>query len=245
MDEHRFNYTTEVDRQIAEGMVRERALAVPVPVRLQHRLRDHRGFIVPYFVAWLDAEGNQTIEAEGKPDFRVVDHRRLADCVNYKRCWLCGNALGVHMAFVLGPMCTINKIISEPPSHKECAEYAMKACPFLSRPRMRRNEKDLPENRVEAAGEPQTRNPGTMALWMTRSYQPFRAHAGNDGVLFRVGPWEQVQWWREGRHATRAEALAALEEGYELLKVTAAEEGDEALGALERMTLEAMRTLPA
>jgi len=217
---------------------------VPVPVRLARRPRDHRGFIVPFFVAWLGSEGELLNEPHGTPDFRVVDHRRMARCVNEHRCWLCSEPLGVHLAFVLGPMCTINRIISEPPSHRECAVYAMKVCPFLSRPRMRRNDRNLPPGHVEAAGDPAGRNPGTMALWISRSYQPLQAYAGNHGVLFKVGPWEQVTWWREGRPATKAEAQDAIVEGHELLKQTAQQEGRDALDALERMTVDAMRTLP-
>jgi len=217
--------------------------SVPIPVRLARRPRDHRGFIVPYFVAWLTESGELADESAGTPDFRVIDHRRMTRCVNEGRCWTCGDKLGVHLAFVLGPMCTINKIISEPPSHKECAEYSLKVCPFLSRPRMRRNTKELPDHK-HSAGLPQERNPGMCALWITRSYQPFRPHVGQDGVLFRVGPYEQVIWWKEGRPANRAEALAALEDGYELLKLDAAQEGDDAVGALEKMTADALRTAP-
>ena len=172
---------------------------VSVPDRLSRRPRDHRGFVIPYFVAWLSEQGQRAEEPAGTPDFRVIDSVRLRRCVNEKRCWLCGEPMGVHMGFVLGPMCTINQIISEPPSHRDCAEYALKVCPFLTRPRMRRNAKDLPENHEEAAGLPAERNPGICALWLTRSYQVFRPHVGNEGVLFRIGPWEQVSWWREGR----------------------------------------------
>lgn len=206
---------------------------VPVPTRLARRPRDHRGFVVPYFVATIN----------GEPDFRVIEPSVMADCVNNNRCWLCGDKMGVHLAFVLGPMCTINKLISEPPSHKECAEYALKVCPFLTRPRMRRNEKGLPDQYVEAAGFHNDRNPGIMALWITRSYQPFRPHAGRDGVLFRVGPYERVEWWKEGRRATRDEAVAALVEGYDVLAVEAAKEG--ALDELRSLMPAAMRTVPS
>jgi hypothetical protein len=32
---------------------------------------------------------------------------------------------------------------AEPPSHRECAEYAVRACPFLTRPLAVRNERGL------------------------------------------------------------------------------------------------------
>lgn len=218
--------------------------SVAVPVRLARRPRDPRGFIIPFFVAWM-SNGKLVTEPDGEPDFRVVDHHRMVECVKQRKCWLCGEKLGVHLAFVLGPMCTINKVISEPPSHRECAEYALKVCPFLTRPRMRRNEKDLPTDHVEAAGRPFERNPGISAMWITRSYRPFKAHGGNQGVLFNVGPAEQVQWWKEGRLATRQEAMTALDDGYDVLRVDAEQEGPEALRALLSMLREAKLTLPA
>jgi len=46
-------------------------------------------------------------------------------CVRHKRCWLCGQPLGKFMCFVVGPMCAINKTSAEPPSHRDCALYAV------------------------------------------------------------------------------------------------------------------------
>ena len=183
-------------------------------------------------------------EGYGAPDFRVIDPARMGDCVRNRRCWLCGSPLGVHLAFVLGPMCTINRIISEPPSHRDCAEYAMRACPFLARPRMRRNEHDMPAGMVEAAGFHADRNPGTMALWMTRTYQPVNAWAGMKGALFQVGDAEQVVWWREGRHATRDEVLEALTAGYEVLRRKAESEPG-GVEFLDTLMPAATRTAPA
>jgi len=217
---------------------------IAIPARLARRPRDHRGFVVPYFVAWLDADSHGVDEPNGTPDFRVVDPARMRECVRHHRCWLCGDKMGARLAFVLGPMCTINNIISEPPSHRECAEYAMRACPFLARPRMRRNAKDMPTKYVEAAGLHADRNPGVMALWMTRSYKMVNAYAGNAGVLFRVGPAEHVEWWREGRHATRDEVLEALTFGYDTLKEIAATERG-GIEELDRMFPAALATVPA
>ena len=46
-------------------------------------------------------------------------------------CWVCGEPLGVHKVYAIGPMCVINRTTSEPASHRDCAEFAVKACPFL------------------------------------------------------------------------------------------------------------------
>jgi hypothetical protein len=141
----------------------------------------------------------------------------------------------------LGPMCAINRTISEPPSHRECAVYSAIACPFLSNPAMRRHEVGLPEERIEAAGIGIKRNPGAVAIWLTRGYRPFKA--GN-GVLFTFDDPTEVLWFAEGRAAKREEVEASIHSGLPLLEVEAAKEGAPAIAALRKMTADAMRYLP-
>lgn len=218
---------------------------VAIPERLRGRPVDRRGFLIPFFVAWLDDAGNLTAPGAGTPDFRVVDQNKLAFCVRHNRCWLCGQQMGRHLAFVLGPMCCINRIISEPPSHRSCAEYALRVCPFMIRPRMRRNEHDMSPKNIPAAGLHSGENPGAMAEWVCDKYEPVIAQRGNAGTLFKVGEPKSVTWWREGRLATRAEAAEVLRAGYERLKEFAAEfDGPDGVADLDRLTRAAERFLP-
>lgn len=186
-----------------------------VPLRMRGLPLDHRGFPVPWFVAWLDGDGKLTNagEPDVTPDFRVVDQRKLVKAVTDRRCWLCGQPLGVFMAFVIGPMCAINRVNSEPPSHRECAEFGIRACPFLSRPRMRRNEVGLPVGRNPAPGLHLDHNPGAMCLWVTSSYRMVRAEVGNEGVLFNLGNPTDLVWFAEGRLAMMDEVEAAIRKG--------------------------------
>lgn len=209
----------------------ERIRSIPLPDRMRRLPVDARGFPVPKFVPWFD----------GKPEFRGFDGEHLRTCVRLKRCWLCGEPLGVHQTFVIGPMCAVNRVSSEPPSHHACAEYAAQACPFLSQPRMRRNEKDMPAG--EVAGVGLKRNPGVVLLWTTRSYTVFRPP--NGGVLFTVGEPETLEFFCEGRKARRAEIVASIESGLPLLREPAAQEGPEAVAELEKMIAVAMQLLPA
>ena len=167
-------------------------MVIEKPARLNHLATDHRGFIVPWFVQWFK-DGKGSAYGEGEPDFRCADERKFHRALKEKRCWVCGDKLGVHLAFVIGPMCAVNKVTSEPPCHLECAEYSVRICPFLSRPRMRRNEHDLPEQRIEAPGVHLKRNPGTICIWVTRSYQTFRPEIGQDGLLINLGPTDRVR----------------------------------------------------
>ncbi|AWN42714.1 hypothetical protein DK389_22160 [Methylobacterium durans] len=143
---------------------------------------------------------------------------------------MCGQPLGRFKTFVTGPLCAINGVSAEPPSHKECGEFSAKACPFLSKPRMRRNEKDLLDSSPHPAGQMIDRNPGVALLWTTLAYQ---AVPVADGLLFRVGKPQTLQWFAEGRQAQRAEVLSSLEGGLSLLRAEAEQEGPPALKELE------------
>jgi hypothetical protein len=114
-------------------------------------------------------------------------------------------------------------------------------CPFLSQPRMRRNEKDMPEDRIPAAGMGITRNPGVACIWVTRTYERDKAQFGNAGWLFELGEPESVHWFAQGRTATLAEVCPSIESGLPLLEEMARAEGPDAERAL---TASVWRTLP-
>ncbi len=217
----------------------------PIPNRVALRPRDHRGFIVPWFVAWMK-DGFEVDEGEGVPDFRVIASNKLAIALNYRRCWICGEPMGQMVAYAIGPMCAATRTTSEPGNHRTCAEWAVKVCPFLSRPKMRRNEKALPDAMVPAAGDPIDRNPGVMALWITKGqgHKPFRPHAGNPGVLLQLADPVEVTWWREGRPATRAEVQESIDSGAPVLWAEAKREGPEAERDLVRCLGELACRLP-
>jgi hypothetical protein len=192
------------------------------PRRMRNLLIDERGFPVPWFVH---------IEND-KPDFRVIRPGGIAIAHNKEICWLCGERRGAYLTFVVGPMCGINRVTAEPPSHSECAEYAVHACPFLTRPLAVRNERDIPED-ADVAGFMIKRNPGVSLLWTTKSYKPFRANGGS-GALFRLGEPTDLKFYAKGRLATRSEIFASVDSGYPLLEKMAQEDGPDAVKALKR-----------
>lgn len=207
----------------------ERIKNIPIPRRMRELPIDERGFPVPKFVPWIN----------GKPDFRGMNGKHLAECVKKKLCWMCGDPLGVHMTFVIGPMCAVNRVSSEPPSHHSCGDYAGKACPFLTQPRMRRNPKDMPEG--EVAGIMIARNPGVVMLWTTRSYKMMRTQTG---PLFIIGDPEKIQCYAEGRQATPEELAASIASGIPLLEKMAKDEGPEAEKELKKQYEKAMKVIP-
>jgi hypothetical protein len=190
-----------------------------IPVRIARLPVDERGYPVPWFVEWID----------GKPDFRVSSAEKIIRAVKESRCWICGDILGVHKSFLIGPMCAINRVSAEPPAHTACATFSAKACPFLSRPHAKRREHGLPED-GQWSETGLKRNPGVTLVWTTGKFWPIRG-AGKE-ILFRMGDPVGVAWYAEGRDATRAEVEASVESGYPSLLELAEKEGPVAVAAL-------------
>ncbi|WP_041983550.1 hypothetical protein [Streptomyces sp. AcH 505] len=204
----------------------------PAPPRIARLPLNPAGYPIPWFVAVVD----------GVPDFRVADTDRYEEALQFGLCWMCGRPLGSFRAFVLGPMCAVNRVAPEPPSHRDCATYAACACPFLTRPDMTRRTSGLPEDLVQPGGVMIRRNPGVTLVWVTRRPQ-FRYGEG----LFDIGQPIEHQWYAEGRRATRAEVWASIESGLTLLRESAADDEDPAASLLdiERHLAAAMPLLPA
>jgi|SRR5215471_139303 len=184
-----------------------------LPERMRALPISDRGYPVPWFVEWVD----------GVPEFRAMDTRKWVRAVKEKLCWVCGQPLGAYLAFVIGPMCGINRTTSEPPCHRDCAEWSAKNCPFLSRPHMVRRENDLPEGVLDPAGMHIPRNPGVMLIWITRSYKPFKAGLRSDqfDYLIEIGDPVELEFWTEGRRATPEEVERSVETGLPALEEVA------------------------
>lgn len=204
----------------------------PMPARLKKLRVDYRGYPIPWFVAYID----------GKPDFRVMDGAKLSQAVKFKRCWVCGDPLGRRFTFAIGPMCAITRTIGEPPSHHDCVEWSARACPFLTLPKARRRPVDLtPEMSSSPTGIP--RNPGVVLLWTTDAYRVITGQGGEP--LFRIGAPSKLEYFAEGRQATREEIVESIESGLPYLRDMAAKEGPEALTELGRQIVRGYDLIPA
>jgi len=195
----------------------------PLPERMQGLPIDDRGYPVPWFVAWVD----------GKPEFRAMDGAKFRAAIRERRCWVCGQRRGVYVCFVVGPMCGINRISSEPPSHAECARWSARNCPFLSNPHMVRREDEVLDNanlQENSAGVALTRNPGVSLLWHTRTFDVIPDGRGKTLIL--MGDPEEIEFWCKGRLATRAEIDESIRTGLPALQ---------AVAALEKGGLEALQ----
>jgi hypothetical protein len=210
----------------------QRIIHLEIPQRMRKLKISDEGYPVPWFVSWPN----------GKPDFRAVDTEKLVIAVRHKKCFLCGENLGAHMTFVIGPMCAVNRTSAEPPTHYSCALYSVKACPFLTQPRMRRNEKDMPIDATKPAGEMIRRNPGVSLLWTTKKYLTQRL---SNGLLFKIGEPETLEFWAEGQRATKKQVLDSVESGLPILQEMAVEEGPKAIQQFQTMVIAAIKLINA
>lgn len=211
--------------------------AEEVPARIARLPMNKQGYRVPWFV-------HQTGPQEW--DFRVIRSRGLSLAHGRRLCWICGQSMSAFKSFLVGPMCVVNRISAEPPMHRDCALYSVEACPFMTRPTMRRRTTGMDEH-FAAAGVMIERNPGVVALWTTKKYTVEDVPddlGGEPGALFNIGEPDSISWHAEGRLATRAEVLASIESGYPLLLEAAGKDGPRGLANLEVMREMAMLLVP-
>lgn len=214
------------------------------PKRIDRLPKDRRGYPVPWFLEWMFAGVPcKPTQAGAVPDFRVIKRGARELAWRKSLCWICGEPMGVHKVYVIGPMGVVNRVTMEPASHRECAEYAARACPFLVKPRMRRLPDDDLQGKTQVDGYSIPRNPGAVCLYETPLARPFSD--GKGGWLIRLDDPVRVDWWAEGRRATREEVLASMQGGLPELYKLARAEGQDAIDELDRLGRQALKLLPA
>jgi len=207
----------------------------PLPAKMMNLPLDPRGYPIPWFVG----------EINGVRDFRTADAKKRKLAQDNRLCWLCGGKLGRFMAFVIGPMCVVNRNTSEPGSHLECARFAAMACPFLTLPRSKyRSQADLPKDSTRQLEGALDGNPGACAIFVTNESWPYIVPGTRSEWLIRLGDPERVEWYCKGRPALRDEIIESLKARLPLLEEIADQEegGREHLAAMVEV---AMKTLPA
>jgi len=193
---------------------------------------DERGIPVPWFVDWV----------AGKPDFRVVDGRKLVEGWKRDLCWICGKQLYAFRAWVVGPVSMINRCTGEPPAHLECARTALTQCPFLSNPHMKRNRDALPAH-GSGGGELIERNSGLSSAWITKGRGGELFNPGN-GPLFRIFEPQKVEWFYRGAAAADDDIRIEFEEAAQSLRDSDRRYGPAALSNLESRIRACARWLP-
>jgi hypothetical protein len=180
------------------------------PARIARLPADVRGFPVPWFVSWRD----------GAPQFPVIDAEKLGVAWRDERCWVCGERLGAWRGWVVGPMSVIEGATPEPPSHCDCAAFAVASCPHLSSAAAKPSTQHGPAAGYVAQANLSRTPSAATAIWVTRGRgaTPFRA---NGGVLFKLEEPARVDWYAERRPATAAEVRSAIAVGLPILRQAA------------------------
>jgi len=180
--------------------------------------RDERGYPIPFFT-FIDPE-------TGIPNFTTIAPGKIRDCVRFRKCWICGEKMGRFMSFVIGPASSITHVSGEPPSHRECARFACRVCPFLANPNMKRiPDKYLPEA-TPLPGDHLDRNPGVMLIWTTKNYQVMPQ---GEGVLFVIGKHEEIEYYSQSRKATRNEIIQSINGCLPFVRAIAEQQGPKAV----------------
>lgn len=213
-------------------IVRHRDIVEDMPMSMRARPRDARGYPIPWFTPIVN----------GKPDFRYVVEGKAQEALSRGLCWTCGEPLSqlTAYAFVVGPMCAVNRTSAEPPSHIVCAKYAAKACPFLARPKLERKSEATPEQRDKVPGIMLDRNPGVALVWVTSTGSYSTAVK-----LFDLGEPMRTFWYAHSREATREEVLESIGSGMPFLADLAAQDGPDAVAELQRRVVALKPLLPA
>lgn len=209
-----------------ENTLNQASLKHEMPERLQRRPIGSNGFVIPWFVTARDRDG--------EPDFRPTEQKRAVEAIRKELCWVCGLKLGRYRSFAIGPMCAINRVTAEPPMHRECAEYSVKVCPFMAKPKAKRNTVAMHEGvkpGEHAPGIMLQRNPGVVMLWHAQKggYRWFNTKVGGAGLLCRLEADPLgFDWYSEGRMATEDEVRHSVDTGLPHLWKLAKLDGPEA-----------------
>jgi len=171
----------------------------PIPRRLATRPRDQRGLPIPFVV----------LVVNGKPDFRITDVERWAKVVNHRLCALCGEPLGARIAFIGGPQSHASHCFTDGPMHRDCAEYAIRVCPYLALRHMKRGGATVAPDGVmlKVVDEVSEERPERFFVGITTKYEVDLLLSGSAYLL--AGEWESVAWFRHGEPVGPPEAAAA------------------------------------
>ncbi len=117
-----------------------------IPPELAHLKVDERGYPIPFFVPIQ----------KGKPNFKYQDIDKRKECLNHRKCSICGKQLDLPNAYVItGPVGLKNRVVSDAPMHLLCAEFTLAACPHIHFHKAQRKA-EAQENSPIMIGKPDT-----------------------------------------------------------------------------------------
>lgn len=186
-------------------------LGVKSPVEVPRYMRGRpiwNGFYVPYFVTWYkDRRQVHESVAGAEPSFPTIDKTREALCRRRRYCWICGRQMGTFKCFVMGPLAALQRISSEPPSHRECAVYAVQVCPFMIGGYDMVDAPDTINDDQQVFEEMSTKNEQLNVIWVCHDYTLQPADPSRGLFIYQMGQPSDVLLYHRGRPATLAQAV--------------------------------------
>jgi hypothetical protein len=161
-------------------------MLVEIPKFLRH-LPTFRGYPIPFV---------QLIGPDGTPDFKVLDHPKLLDCIKRRACSICGHPMRGTYCFIGGEKSINLRMFTDGPMHNECARFCAKTCPYLARADRGHAVHDSKfEGKVAltaSAAIDRHAIPTRMGMLYTKSYS---YKQGNDGLIyFTAGEPTSIDW---------------------------------------------------
>ncbi|GBR23436.1 hypothetical protein [Komagataeibacter nataicola] len=157
---------------------------VKIPTRCLGLPRLSNGMPIPKFASWKN----------GVADLTTMNAEYARHAMQFKTCWICGQKLGRHCAFVGGPKSAHAGVYSDFPMHRECAEFAVQVCPFIVYGSNYRKNPTL--NTDDMARMVDNDNPVIFCVSVASRYR-YEPSAG----VFVIHPDEQL-WFLHGKPAT-------------------------------------------
>ncbi len=181
---------------MSSSLVAQR-LNAEIPKRMRTLSRDLRGYPIPHIVL---------IDRLGQPQFTINDHVKVLDCLKKKLCAICGKRINDGFWFTGGEQSFLHEAgaFLDPPSHLECAEYALIVCPFLVARRYTNRIDDKLLRSKEAslgillakADYVLSALPASFGLGRTQSYRVVIQSAIQLTIF--PGRWDYLEFWRAG-----------------------------------------------
>lgn len=192
---------------------------VPAPKRMAHLDRDERGYPIPAMVFR---------DETGRPHFTINNEADRFILLMDDKCSICGEKLLRLRWFVGGPLSAFHKHGSymDPPLHRECMHYALQVCPYLALPSYTkridaRTVRDPEPNRIFLDSTQIPERP-VVFVCVGATGQSIRNTGDPLSPIYVTPkrPYKAIEYWREGRQISEADAMAFLREAGVITRAT-------------------------
>ena len=186
---------------------------VPIPMWMKNLPRDARGYPIPFIVQK---------SKDGLPLFTINNDDRRQYVINNDYCGICCRKLMRFRALVGGALAAFDEVGAylDPAMHIECAQYAMKVCPFLAAPSYTKEISGKQAKQVDGpvlvddqakSGRP---DGDLFCLVVCTKYETVQHDLAPTYTQYvrAIKPYVRVEYWRRGVQLSNEEGLPLIKE---------------------------------